>query len=154
MGDSILRDKFDYAPVASMDCVSEESSLSDTSHSLTNATDVSLLVADPRNVPSTENNRKFVYERVILLRQLGDFLLSLLQSFSKLFQFPVLLFQQLPHSGIINAIVAHPFISFAIINIPFMSFALARSGQNPPEGFMAPKAWKVLAEYYKSLQAK
>ncbi|KAG8234874.1 hypothetical protein J437_LFUL014566 [Ladona fulva] len=64
--------------------------------------------------------------RVILLRQLGDFLLSLLQSFSKLFQFPVLLFQQLPHSGIINAIVAHPFISFAIINIPFMSFGEIR----------------------------
>ncbi|XP_071455692.1 bifunctional 3'-phosphoadenosine 5'-phosphosulfate synthase isoform X2 [Hetaerina americana] len=30
---------------------------------------------------------------------------------------------------------------------------LARSGQNPPDGFMAPKAWKVLAEYYQSLRA-
>uniref|UniRef100_A0A8C7YCD7 3'-phosphoadenosine 5'-phosphosulfate synthase 2a n=1 Tax=Oryzias sinensis TaxID=183150 RepID=A0A8C7YCD7_9TELE len=29
---------------------------------------------------------------------------------------------------------------------------LARSGENPPEGFMAPKAWKVLVEYYTSLQ--
>ncbi|XP_046392024.1 bifunctional 3'-phosphoadenosine 5'-phosphosulfate synthase 2 isoform X3 [Ischnura elegans] len=29
---------------------------------------------------------------------------------------------------------------------------LARSGQNPPDGFMAPKAWKVLAEYYQSLR--
>uniref|UniRef100_A0A673JM67 Bifunctional 3'-phosphoadenosine 5'-phosphosulfate synthase 2-like n=1 Tax=Sinocyclocheilus rhinocerous TaxID=307959 RepID=A0A673JM67_9TELE len=26
--------------------------------------------------------------------------------------------------------------------------SLARSGENPPDGFMAPKAWKVLAEYY------
>uniref|UniRef100_A0A9J7WZD5 3'-phosphoadenosine 5'-phosphosulfate synthase 2b n=2 Tax=Cyprinus carpio TaxID=7962 RepID=A0A9J7WZD5_CYPCA len=30
--------------------------------------------------------------------------------------------------------------------------SLARSGDNPPDGFMAPKAWKVLAEYYSSLQ--
>ncbi|KAM3606324.1 uncharacterized protein V6R79_014272 [Siganus canaliculatus] len=30
--------------------------------------------------------------------------------------------------------------------------ALARSGENPPDGFMAPKAWKVLVEYYNSLQ--
>uniref|UniRef100_A0A4W4FBC2 Uncharacterized protein n=1 Tax=Electrophorus electricus TaxID=8005 RepID=A0A4W4FBC2_ELEEL len=29
---------------------------------------------------------------------------------------------------------------------------LASSGENPPEGFMAPKAWKVLTEYYSSLQ--
>ncbi|XP_063047606.1 bifunctional 3'-phosphoadenosine 5'-phosphosulfate synthase 2-like [Engraulis encrasicolus] len=29
---------------------------------------------------------------------------------------------------------------------------LARSGENPPDGFMAPKAWKVLTEYYGSLQ--
>lgn len=29
---------------------------------------------------------------------------------------------------------------------------LAREGQNPPDGFMAPKAWKVLAEYYQSLK--
>jgi len=28
---------------------------------------------------------------------------------------------------------------------------LARSGENPPDGFMAPTAWKVLADYYKSL---
>uniref|UniRef100_A0A672PHG4 Bifunctional 3'-phosphoadenosine 5'-phosphosulfate synthase 2-like n=1 Tax=Sinocyclocheilus grahami TaxID=75366 RepID=A0A672PHG4_SINGR len=26
--------------------------------------------------------------------------------------------------------------------------SLARSGETPPDGFMAPKAWKVLAEYY------
>ena len=29
--------------------------------------------------------------------------------------------------------------------------ALARSGEDPPTGFMAPKAWKVLSNYYKSL---
>ncbi|XP_043912244.1 bifunctional 3'-phosphoadenosine 5'-phosphosulfate synthase 2 [Protopterus annectens] len=28
---------------------------------------------------------------------------------------------------------------------------LARDGENPPDGFMAPKAWKVLTEYYRSL---
>jgi len=30
---------------------------------------------------------------------------------------------------------------------------LARSGQNPPDGFMAPKAWKIMVEFYQS-QAK
>ncbi|XP_036449977.1 bifunctional 3'-phosphoadenosine 5'-phosphosulfate synthase 2a [Colossoma macropomum] len=30
--------------------------------------------------------------------------------------------------------------------------SLARSGQNPPDGFMAPKAWKILTEYYTSMQ--
>lgn len=29
---------------------------------------------------------------------------------------------------------------------------MARSGENPPDGFMANKAWKVLTEYYSSLQ--
>ncbi|KAL4240703.1 Bifunctional 3'-phosphoadenosine 5'-phosphosulfate synthase 2 [Mactra antiquata] len=29
---------------------------------------------------------------------------------------------------------------------------LAREGQNPPDGFMAPKAWKVLQDYYQSLK--
>uniref|UniRef100_A0A674A1C4 3'-phosphoadenosine 5'-phosphosulfate synthase 1 n=1 Tax=Salmo trutta TaxID=8032 RepID=A0A674A1C4_SALTR len=29
---------------------------------------------------------------------------------------------------------------------------MAREGQNPPEGFMAPKAWAVLVEYYQSLE--
>jgi len=28
---------------------------------------------------------------------------------------------------------------------------LAREGQQPPPGFMAPKAWEVLANYYRSL---
>uniref|UniRef100_A0A8C6KH07 3'-phosphoadenosine 5'-phosphosulfate synthase 1 n=1 Tax=Nothobranchius furzeri TaxID=105023 RepID=A0A8C6KH07_NOTFU len=29
---------------------------------------------------------------------------------------------------------------------------MAREGQNPPDGFMAPKAWAVLKEYYKLLE--
>nr|XP_019529902.2 bifunctional 3'-phosphoadenosine 5'-phosphosulfate synthase 2 isoform X2 [Aedes albopictus] len=29
---------------------------------------------------------------------------------------------------------------------------LARNGQNPPNGFMEPKAWKILSEYYQSLK--
>ncbi|NWW74586.1 PAPS2 synthase, partial [Climacteris rufus] len=29
---------------------------------------------------------------------------------------------------------------------------LAREGQNPPDGFMAPKAWQVLTTYYQSLE--
>lgn len=29
---------------------------------------------------------------------------------------------------------------------------LARSGEQPPDGFMAPKAWKILSEYYQSIQ--
>ncbi|KAM4636244.1 bifunctional 3'-phosphoadenosine 5'-phosphosulfate synthase 2 isoform 1-T1 [Discoglossus pictus] len=31
---------------------------------------------------------------------------------------------------------------------------LAREGENPPDGFMAPKAWKVLTDYYCSLEKK
>ncbi|XP_026575708.1 bifunctional 3'-phosphoadenosine 5'-phosphosulfate synthase 2 isoform X2 [Pseudonaja textilis] len=31
---------------------------------------------------------------------------------------------------------------------------LARDGDNPPDGFMAPKAWKVLTEYYTSMEKK
>lgn len=31
---------------------------------------------------------------------------------------------------------------------------LARAGEDPPDGFMAPKAWKVLSEYYRSLSNK
>lgn len=31
---------------------------------------------------------------------------------------------------------------------------LAREGENPPDGFMASKAWKVLTEYYQSLEKK
>lgn len=30
--------------------------------------------------------------------------------------------------------------------------AFARNGEQPPDGFMAPKAWKVLADYYQSLK--
>lgn len=29
---------------------------------------------------------------------------------------------------------------------------MAREGQDPPDGFMAPRAWNVLKEYYKSLE--
>ncbi|XP_045147606.1 bifunctional 3'-phosphoadenosine 5'-phosphosulfate synthase 2 [Echinops telfairi] len=29
---------------------------------------------------------------------------------------------------------------------------LAREGENPPDGFMAPKAWKILTDYYQSLE--
>lgn len=30
--------------------------------------------------------------------------------------------------------------------------SLARSGELPPKGFMSPKAWDILANYYQSLQ--
>lgn len=30
----------------------------------------------------------------------------------------------------------------------------ARNGENPPDGFMCPRGWKVLVQYYKSLQAE
>ena len=29
--------------------------------------------------------------------------------------------------------------------------ALARAGEEPPDGFMAPKAWKILSNFYRSL---
>ena len=32
--------------------------------------------------------------------------------------------------------------------------AMARAGETPPEGFMAPKAWKVMVEYYQQLATK
>lgn len=28
----------------------------------------------------------------------------------------------------------------------------ARQGENPPDGFMAPRAWKILSNYYLSLK--
>lgn len=31
---------------------------------------------------------------------------------------------------------------------------MARNDENPPEGFMAPKAWSVLVEYYSSQKDK
>lgn len=31
---------------------------------------------------------------------------------------------------------------------------LAKTGADPPSGFMCPKAWKVLADYYQSLKIK
>lgn len=30
--------------------------------------------------------------------------------------------------------------------------ALARAGDTPPNGFMAPKAWQIMVDYYKSIQ--
>ncbi len=30
--------------------------------------------------------------------------------------------------------------------------AMARDGEEPPVGFMAPKAWKVMCDYYQSLK--
>ena len=35
-----------------------------------------------------------------------------------------------------------------------MLIDLAKSGQLPPDGFMAPKAWDILAKYYQGLNAK
>lgn len=32
--------------------------------------------------------------------------------------------------------------------------AYARSGENPPDGFMCPSGWKVLVKYYESMQAE
>ncbi|KAG4914760.1 hypothetical protein JHK87_052317 [Glycine soja] len=32
--------------------------------------------------------------------------------------------------------------------------AFAKSGENPPKGFMCPSGWKVLVKYYESLQAE
>ena len=29
---------------------------------------------------------------------------------------------------------------------------LARAGEKPPDGFMAPKAWKILSDYYQSIR--
>ena len=29
--------------------------------------------------------------------------------------------------------------------------ALARAGDTPPEGFMSPRAWKIMVEYYQSI---
>ena len=31
---------------------------------------------------------------------------------------------------------------------------LARTGEDPPEGFMAPKAWKIISQFYQSLAKK
>ena len=30
----------------------------------------------------------------------------------------------------------------------------ARSGELPPDGFMEPRAWEILSEYYQSLKTK
>ena len=30
--------------------------------------------------------------------------------------------------------------------------AMAKAGENPPDGFMSPKAWSVMVEYYQNLK--
>lgn len=40
-------------------------------------------------------------------------------------------------------------MTFSIVFLLITAFA--RSGGHPPEGFMEPEAWKVLAEYYQNL---
>ncbi len=30
--------------------------------------------------------------------------------------------------------------------------ALARAGENPPDGFMAPSAWAIMVDYYRSVK--
>lgn len=35
--------------------------------------------------------------------------------------------------------------------IQYSFVGLARAGENPPDGFMSPKAWSVLAQYYQNL---
>ena len=32
--------------------------------------------------------------------------------------------------------------------------AIARAGEQPPDGFMAPKAWQVLSDYYQSISSQ
>lgn len=32
--------------------------------------------------------------------------------------------------------------------------AYAKNGENPPDGFMCPGGWKVLVNYYESLQTE
>lgn len=36
----------------------------------------------------------------------------------------------------------------------FQMRAYAKSGENPPDGFMCPSGWKVLVKYYESLQTE
>ncbi|XP_043709364.1 ATP sulfurylase 2-like isoform X2 [Telopea speciosissima] len=38
--------------------------------------------------------------------------------------------------------------------LPFRMRTYARNGENPPDGFMCPGGWKVLVNYYESLQAE
>ena len=57
---------------------------------------------------------------------------------------------------LLNSTVTGSSLSFSHEDFDFISGTrmrkLAREGQKPPEGFMAPKAWTVLVEYYKSLE--
>lgn len=36
----------------------------------------------------------------------------------------------------------------------FQMRTYARTGENPPDGFMCPEGWNVLVKYYESLQAE
>ena len=40
---------------------------------------------------------------------------------------------------------------FGVVSTGTKMRGLARSGKSPPDGFMAPKAWKVLSDYYQSI---
>lgn len=57
---------------------------------------------------------------------------------------------------LLNSTVTGSSLSFSHEDFDFISGTrmrkLAREGQKPPEGFMAPKAWTVLVEYYQSLE--
>lgn len=49
------------------------------------------------------------------------------------------------------------YILHCLFGGPTVSFQMrtyARNGENPPDGFMCPGGWKVLVEYYESLQAE
>lgn len=42
----------------------------------------------------------------------------------------------------------------SIVEFVFTSFVFtefARTGEDPPDGFMTPKAWKIISDYYQSL---
>lgn len=43
-----------------------------------------------------------------------------------------------------------PVIYFTILQMR----TYARTGENPPDGFMCPGGWEVLVKYYESLQAQ
>ena len=34
------------------------------------------------------------------------------------------------------------------VNVHTIVSDLAKAGENPPEGFMAPKAWQIVSDYY------
>lgn len=48
------------------------------------------------------------------------------------------------------------FYNYSLIGYFFylLFTGLAKTGQNLPNGFMTPKAWQVLVQYYQSLDKK